>query len=88
VNEPAFPDDSRVAVRFPVTSGQAHGDREAWPWLPGWVVAQCGPDEWAVCVDAPELALQDGGETVYPTCFRDASELRAPEAEREPEAGQ
>jgi hypothetical protein len=33
----------------------------------------------------PELAMQYQGETVYPVCFRDASELRSLDAE--PEAG-
>jgi hypothetical protein len=81
----SFPEDSRVEVRFPLTSEQEHGDRTAWPWLPGWVVAQCGPDEWQICVQAPDLARPHEGETVFPVCFRDSSELRVPAAE--PEAG-
>jgi hypothetical protein len=36
-------------------------------------------------VQAPGLARQLEGETVYPVCFRDASELRSVDAE--PEAG-
>jgi hypothetical protein len=53
------------------------------------VVSICGPDEWEICVQAPELAMEHEGETVYPVCFRDSSELRAPEAKLgpEPEAG-
>ena len=36
-------------------------------------------------VQAPELAFQRDGETCYPTCFRDSSELRpAPHPEPEP----
>ena len=89
----SFPDDSDVEVRYPLTSEQETGDRAAWPWLPGWVVSQCGPDEWVICVQAPELAVEDQGEATYPVCFRDASELRPPAAElqapaAEPEAGQ
>ena len=80
-----FPEDSWVEVRYPLTREQEHADRDAWPWLPGWVVSVCGPDEWQICVQAPELATQDEGETWYPVCFRDASELRSPDAE--PEAG-
>ncbi len=88
----SFPDMDPVEVRYPLTPEQEQGDRAAWPWLPGWVVAQCGPDEWQVCVETPELAVPDeAGEPTYPLCFRDASELRTPEAEvpePEPEAGQ
>ena len=77
----SFPEDSWVEVRYPLTDEQEHADRAAWPWLPGWVVGQCGPDEWEICVQAPELSRQVEGETVYPVCFRDASELRSPAAE-------
>jgi hypothetical protein len=78
-----FREDSWVEVRYPLTPEQEYGDRAAWPWLPGWVVAECGPGEWEVCVQAPEVAMEHQGETVYPVCFRDASELRAPEPEAE-----
>jgi hypothetical protein len=82
----AFPDDSEVEVRYPLTPEQEAGDREAWPWLPGWVIAQCGPDEWQIGVQAEELAIPDEvGDPTYPTCFRDASELRP--RPPEPEAG-
>ena len=75
-----FPEDSWVEVRFPLTAEQERGDRDAWPWLPGWVAAECGPDEWEICVQAPELGFERDGETCYPTCFRESSELRpAPE---------
>lgn len=83
---PEFPEDSWVEVRYPLTPEQEHGDREAWPWLPGQVVSVCGPDEWQVCVQAPELAMEEGGETWFPVCYRDASELRVPAPEAE--AGQ
>jgi hypothetical protein len=81
----SFPEESWLEVRYPLTSAQEHADRAAWPWLPGWVVGVCGPNEWEICVQALELAMQHEGETVYPTCFRDASELRSLDAE--PEAG-
>ena len=83
MNMPEFPEDTWVEVRYPLTPEQEHGDREAWPWLPGWVVTECGPDEWQVCVQAPELATEYEGEEVFPVCFRDSSELRAPVAESE-----
>ena len=80
MTRPVFPEDSWVQVRYPLTSEQEHGDRAAWPWLPGWVAARCGPDEWEICVQAPELATWHEGEAWYPVCFRDASEIRLPEA--------
>ena len=47
-----FPEDSWVEVRYPLTGEQGHGDRAAWPWLPGWVVSRCGTDEWGdLCPD-------------------------------------
>jgi hypothetical protein len=81
----SFPEDSWVEARYPLTRKQERGDRAAWPWpwLPGWVASVCGPDEREVCVQAPELARQYEGETVYPVCFRDASELRSLDAETE-----
>jgi len=85
-NDGRFPDDSLVEVRYPRTRQEERGDRSAWPWLPGSILSQCGPDEWYVCVAARELAtLDDGGpargrtadgELLYPCCFRDASEIR------------
>ena len=53
---PVFPADSWVQVRYPLTSEQEHADRAGWPWLPGWAAARCGPGEWEICVQAPELA--------------------------------
>ena len=85
-NDGRFPDDSLVEVRYPRDKQEEQGDRAAWPWLPGSILSQCGPDEWYVCVEARELAtLDDGspvpvgtadGELLYPCCFRDASEIR------------
>jgi hypothetical protein len=49
-NDGRFPDQSPVEVRYPRAKQEEHGDRERWPWLPGTIVEQCGPDEWYVCV--------------------------------------
>ena len=65
MTEPVFPEDSWVEVRYPLNSEQKNADRHGWPWLPGWVVAECGPDEWEICVQAPELAIQHEGEAWY-----------------------
>ena len=72
----------------PRSRQEEHGDRAAWPWLPGTIVEQCGPDEWQVCVEDRDVAvLGDGrpapGNTAsrnlyYPMCFRDSSEIRRP----------
>ena len=81
-----FPDGCRVETRFPLTEGQERGDREAWPWLPGTIERQCGPDEWQVCVEDRRVAVRKDGSRptprtpknrlYYPLCFRDASEIR------------
>ncbi len=76
-----FPEDSWVEVRYPLTREQEHGDRAGWPWLPGWVAARCGPDEWEICVQVPELATWHDGEAWYPVCFRDSSEIRLLQAQ-------
>jgi hypothetical protein len=75
-NDGRFPDDSPVETRFPLTQEQHDGGRSAWPWLPGTVIRQCGPDEWDVLVEVDELAKVEDGELSYPACARDASELR------------
>jgi hypothetical protein len=85
-NDGRFPDDSPVEVRYPRSEQEKDGDRSAWPWLPGSIVEQCGPDEWYVCVEVRELAvLHDGRKAprgtpsrrlYYPCCFRDSSEIR------------
>ena len=87
-NDGRFPDDSRVEVRYPRTRLEEHGDRAAWPWLPGSIVEQCGPDEWRVCVEDRGVAvLRDGRPAprntasrnlYYPMCFRDSTEIRLP----------
>jgi hypothetical protein len=87
-NDGRFPDDSRVEVRYPRTRQEEQGDRSAWPWLPGTIERQCGPDEWQVCVEDRDVAvLRDGRRAprntasrnlYYPMCFRDSSEIRRP----------
>ena len=85
-NDGRFPEGSRVEVRYPRTRREELADRSEWPWLPGLILSQCGPDEWHICVRARELGtLEDGsppppeaadGDLFYPCCFRDASEIR------------
>jgi hypothetical protein len=78
---PVHPENAGVQVRYPLTSEQEHGDRAGWPWLTGWVVRVCGPNEREICVQAPELATRHEDEAWYPTCLRDSSEIRLPEAQ-------
>jgi hypothetical protein len=86
-NDGRFPDGSAVEIRYPRNrQEEQQGDRCAWPWLPGAIVSQCGPDEWYVCVEAREPAMLNDGrpapagtaaeDPYYPCCFRDASEIR------------
>ena len=85
-NDGKFPDESPVEVRNPRSKQEEQGDRERWPWLPGTIVEQCGPDEWYVCVVARELAVLEDGRAAtgstpgddlfFPCCFRDSSEIR------------
>jgi hypothetical protein len=80
-------------VRYPRSKQEEQGHRSAWPWLPGSILEQCGPDEWYVCVEVRELAvLRDGRRAprgtasrnlYYPCCFRDGSEIRP----RTPDSG-
>ncbi|GAA1024675.1 hypothetical protein Aple_103640 [Acrocarpospora pleiomorpha] len=78
-----FPDDAPVLVRYPLP-GADPMDRSTWAWLPGSILSQCGPDEWSVLVEVPAPAIPDPSVSnsdapenmLYPTCFRDASELR------------
>jgi hypothetical protein len=85
-NDGRFPDGSRVETRFPLTKEQHDGDRKAWPWLPGSIVHQAGPDEWQVCVEDIAVAVRKDGSKAtprtpgnrlyYPLCFRSSSEIR------------
>ena len=92
VNDGKFPDNSPVEVRFPRSTQEEEGDRSAWPWLPGSILEQCGPDEWYVCVEVRELAVLRDGQRAprrtaarnlyYPCCYRDSSEIQPRPAER------
>ena len=83
---PVFTEDMAVMVRFPRTKEEERSDRAKWPWLPGTIVQQCGPDEWQVCVEDMSVAVRKDGSKptlgtpqsnlYYPLCFRDASEIR------------
>lgn len=83
---PAFADETPVLVKFPRTKEEEQGDRNAWPWLPGTVLEQCGPDEWRVVVEDRTVAVRKDGSRptprtpernlYYPCCFRDASEIK------------
>jgi hypothetical protein len=85
-NDGRFPDGSRVEVRYPRTRHEEQADRAGWPWLPGTIERQCGPDEWLVCVEDRGVAVfQDGRRAprgtasrnlYYPMCFRDSAEIR------------
>ncbi len=85
-DSPAFAEDMAVMVRFPRTKEDERGDRANWPWLPGTIVGQCGPDEWQVCVEDMSVAVRaDGSKPTprtpkdrlfYPLCFRDSSEIK------------
>jgi hypothetical protein len=86
MNDGRFPDECAVEVRYPRSKTEEKGDRSAWPWLPGTILEQVGPDEWHVCIEARELAVREDGskprkntpphKLYYPCCFRDSSELR------------
>ncbi len=79
-------DETPVFVRYPRTSEEERGGRAKWPWLPGTIVEQCGPDEWQVVIEVRELATLEDGSPVpegtadddlyYPLCFRDSSEIK------------
>jgi hypothetical protein len=77
--EPGTP----VLVKYPRSRAEERGDRAAWPWLPGTIEEVCGPDEWSVVVDLPQMedgtpapADAAGDDVYYPVCFRDSNELR------------
>jgi hypothetical protein len=81
-----FPAGTPVLVKYPLNKQEEQGDREAWPWLQGSILEQCGPNEWYVCVEVRELAIRADGnkprkntpphKLYYPCCFRDSSEIR------------
>jgi hypothetical protein len=87
---PAWREDDPVEVRYPLPDSDER-DRSSWPWLPGTILAVCGPDEWQVCVEVRELATPGHGrqsrhntpDHFYPVCFfypvyfRNSSKIRA-----------
>jgi hypothetical protein len=77
-NDGRFPDESDVEVRHPLTRHHAKTDRTGWPWVPGYIAGQCGPDEWDVVVTgAAPSGYDSDGEPLFPMVFRDATEIRA-----------
>ena len=64
-----YPEGSWVETPHPLTEEQAHGPRDSWPWLRGWVSEVCGPDEWLITVQVPELAVLEDG-TRHPRALR------------------
>jgi len=95
-----FPDESPVLVRYPLQPGPERqpgqpqdehlaalrAERETWPWLPGIIEQQCGPDEWLVTIEDRRLAVAEDGspapegtpdeDLLFPQCFRDSSEIQ------------
>jgi hypothetical protein len=81
-----FAEDTPVFVKFPRSKEEERGDRANWPWLPGTILEQVGPDEWRVCVEDMSVAVRKDGSKptprtpqhrlYYPCCFRDASEIK------------
>ncbi len=59
-NDSMYPGESPVEVRCPCSKQEERADRNTWPWLPGFIAEQCGPDEWHVCVEVRELAVLSG----------------------------
>jgi hypothetical protein len=73
-NDGRYPDDTPVWTPYPLPdSPTAYED---WPWLQGTVLGQCGPDEWHIRIDAPELIEHGDGYDWSPACFRNSCELR------------
>ncbi len=76
-----FPDGTPVLTPYPTTDTEAGGDRASWPWLPACILAQAGPDEWSVIIEAHAAArVEDGtGIALFPVVSRDSSEIRLPD---------
>ncbi|WP_112248803.1 hypothetical protein [Kribbella monticola] len=76
-NDGRFPDDSAVWTPYPLPDDKTNGTPdENWPWLRGYVLGQCGPDEWHIAIDVPELIEHGDGYDWLPACFRESCELR------------
>jgi hypothetical protein len=86
-NDGKFPEGAAVTTPFPLTDEQAKADRVTWPWVPGTIAYQCGPDEWGVVIEAREVAFIENSQPpapdgtpddqlCHPVVFRDSSEIR------------
>jgi len=77
-NDGQFPDGSAVWTPYPLTEDDKNitTDYEDWPWLQGSVISQCGPDEWHIAIEVPELIEHGDGYDWWPACFRQSCELR------------
>ena len=73
-NDGRYPDDTAVWTPYPLADSPATYDD--WPWLRGTVLGQCGPDEWHIVIDAPELIEHGDGYDWSPAYFRNSCELR------------
>ncbi|GAB3822881.1 hypothetical protein [Kribbella italica] len=78
-NDGRFPNDTTVWTPYPLTEEEntltACLDG-SWPWLLGTVLGQCGPDEWHIVIDVPELIEHGDGYDWSPACFRNSCQLR------------
>jgi hypothetical protein len=77
---PEYPEDTAVEVRYPLTPEQETGPRSEWPWLPGSVLRQCGPDEWQVCVEDMAVAVRKDGSKPTPARRRTGCTTRCASA--------
>lgn len=73
-NKGRFPDETPVEIRYPRSKREEQGDREQWPWLPGTIVEQCGPDEWYV--SGALIGILATFEPPAATCGRDPDASR------------
>ena len=90
-------DETPVLVLYPRTSEEERGDRARWPWLPGTILQQVGPDEFQILVEDLAVAVRKDGSRptparrrtgcAYPLCFRDASEIKLVSARDRPPGG-
>jgi hypothetical protein len=62
----SYLENAPVLVRYPRDKQEERGDRASWPWLPGMIVEQCGPDEWQVCVEGMSVAVREDGSKPTP----------------------
>ena len=83
-------DETPVLVLYPRTSEEERGDRARWPWLPGTILQQVGPDEFQILVEDLAVAVRKDGSRptprtpknrlYFPLCYRDASEIKLRDA--------